>query len=648
MTSPGRFYATTPIYYVNDKPHIGHAYCTVLTDAMVRFQQLLGAQTYFLTGTDEHGQKVERAANKRGIAPQAHCDDLHRAFRDLWPDLQIGNDDFIRTTEPRHVKVVQALLQKLYDKGEIYAQDYEGWYSTAAERFWTEKDLVDGKCPDTGQPVERITERNYFFRMSKYADALRAHIEANPKFIRPPHRANEVLGFLNKGLEDLCISRPKSRLAWGIEVPFDRDYVVYVWFDALLNYISALGGPDDAELFERWWPHVHHFIGKDILTTHSVYWTTMLLALELPLPRSIVATGWWLQQDTKMSKTLGNVVSPLGMRELYGTDVLRYFLMRDMVIGLDANFSEEALVRRNNSDLANDLGNLARRAAGLLGRYFDGRVPERGEDTADEREISERFRRLGLELPGLVRDLKLHAAIEEAMQVVRRLNKYMTDTAPFRTVKTDPAVAARSLYTVLEGLRHVAWMLYPVMPTKMMELLAGIGAPAEPGTLGELRWGELAVGAEVTLREALFPRADLPAPPVEAVAPAEPLQPKVAAPKAAEPQGGPAGVISYEDVMRVELRVALVVEAERVVGASKLLRLQVDLGGERRQIVAGIAKHLAPEDMVGRQVVVVANLAPRSIFKLESQGMLLAAERADGGLELIGPGGEVPPGTRVS
>ncbi len=658
MAPTDRQYLTTPIYYVNDKPHIGHAYCTVLADTMARYARLFGSATYFVTGTDEHGQKVQDAAAKRGVTPQQHTDELHRAFKDLWPLLHVANDDFIRTTEPRHVEVVQRVLQRLWDQGEIYAKDYVGWYSTAAERFWTEKDLVDGRCPDTGQPVERITERNYFFRMSKYGEALRAHILANPRFIRPEHRRNEVLGFLDKGLEDLCISRPKERLSWGIELPFDADYVTYVWFDALLNYVTAIGYTRDDEMFETWWPGARHFIGKDILTTHAVYWTTMLLAMGLPLPQEIIATGWWLSDDaTKMSKSVGNVVSPLGMKDVYGPDVLRYFLLRDMVIGLDASFSEEALVRRNNSDLANDLGNLARRVAGLVGRYFDGKVPAPGAPTEADRAMMDAVADIEARVPGLVDELKLHTAIEDTLQVVRGLNKYVTETEPYRVVKTDPAAAGRTLYTVLEALRHVAWLLSPVMPVKMAELLEMIGAPPTVGLLADLRWGGLEPGAPVAYGAALFPRREVPKT-VKEASPKGGAKPASKAPTASK--GAKAGkeavadspeapaTISFDDFMKVELRAGLVRSAEPVQGSKKLLRLLVDLGeAEPRQIVAGIAAHFAPDELVGKTVTVVTNLAPRKIFGLMSQGMVLALDRPDGSLALLQPTAEVPPGTRA-
>ncbi len=640
-------YLTTPLYYLNDRPHIGHAYCTVLVDAMARYQRLFGGEVYVLTGTDEHGQKVQKAAEKRGVEPQRHVDELVGAFRDLWPELHIRYDDFIRTTDPRHAKVVREVLQRLYDQGDIYAQDYEGWYSTAAERFWAEDELVDGKCPDTGLEVQLIKERNYFFRMSKYGARLEAHIRDNPDFIQPAHRANEVLGFLAKGLEDLCISRPKERLSWGIPIPFDEGYVTYVWFDALLNYVSALGWPDDPK-FARWWPHANHYIGKDILTTHSVYWTTMLMAAGIALPKRIVATGWWLSEDRKMSKSLGNVVSPLGMKDVYGPDVLRYFLLRDMVIGLDSSFSEQALVRRNNSDLANDLGNLARRAAGLVGRYFEGVVPEPGALTEDEAPIVAKAAALRQALPGYVAELQVHTAIEETMQLVRELNKYMTQTAPYRSVKTDRAAAARSLYTVLEGARHAAVLLSPIMPVKTAEMLRRLGA--EPvATLSELAWGGLKPGVRLDMDKGLFPRRELPKaqqPPTHQPGKA-PVKPQKKHKSKGEAAPTADGVITFDDFMKVQLRVATVLAAEPVGGADKLLKLQVDLGDERRQVVAGIAQHFEAADLVGRQVVMVANLAPRKIRKVLSQGMILAIDTPDGGLSLVQPTGPVEAGARA-
>jgi methionyl-tRNA synthetase len=645
VPEPRRFYVTTPIYYVNDRPHIGHAYSTILADALARYHRMLGAETYFLTGTDEHGQKVQDAAERRGVTPQQHCDELHGAFKDLWPELQISNDDFIRTTEPRHERVVQAWLTRLYEAGDIAATDYEGWYSTAAERFWTEKDLIDGRCPDTGQPVQKIREKNYFFRMSKYAPQLREHLRAHPGFVQPAQRQNEVLGFLDKGVEDLCISRPKARMSWGIPLPFDDGYVTYVWFDALINYVSAIGWLGDRAKFETWWPHCHHVIGKDILTTHAVYWGTMLLAMGIPLPRALIAHGWWLAGDaTKMSKSVGNVVSPLDLSRVYGTDVLRYVLLREMVVGLDAQFSEAMLVRRVNSDLANDLGNLAKRVAGLVQRHFEGKVPDPGTPGPEEHALAAQCAALCEAYPGWIAELKIHTAIEETLQLVRRLNKYVTDTEPFKVVKTDPATAGRTLYTVLEGLRQVSWLLTPVMPAKCRELLLGIGA-GEAGLLRDLSWGGLRPGARVSLEGGLFPRRDLPmAPTAEEAAEKPPRRPsKEERTKDSEPTP----VLAFEEFLRVDLRVARVVSAEPVAGSDRLLRLILDLGGEQRQVVAGIAAQVDPAELPGRQVVVVKNLAPRKVFGVESHGMVLAVDTPGGGLALLQPDAAVTPGTRV-
>ncbi|MBL8784145.1 MAG: methionine--tRNA ligase, partial [Deltaproteobacteria bacterium] len=620
-----RHYFTTPLYYVNARPHIGHAYATVLVDALTRYHRLFGDEVFFLTGTDEHGQKVMKAAEARGLTPLAHADQMSAAFRDLWPTLEVAYDDFIRTTEPRHTAIVQRFLQQLRDQGDIYEADYEGWYSPAAERFWAESELVDGRCPDTGLEVFFLKERNYFFRMSKYAPALRAHFAAHPDFVLPTYRGNEVLGFLDKGVEDLCISRPKERLPWGIPIPFAPDYVTYVWFDALSNYVSALGGPDDPR-FAAWWPHTVHTIGKDILTTHAVYWSTMLLALGLPLPQHIVATGWWLSQDRKMSKSLGNVVDPLSLKDVYGPDVLRYYLLRDMVVGLDANFSEAALVRRNNSDLANDLGNLARRAATLIERHFDAKVPAPGALGPAEEAIVAEARALLEKVPTLVGDLAIHSAIELILAFVRKLNKYVTETEPFKTVKSDLPAAARSLYVVLEGLRIAAVLLTPVMPVKMPELLASIGA-TPVARLADLTWGGLAPGVAIPPGEGIFPRRDAPPEAVPDPAEAKPEALKGAkTPKAKAAPPAPPAEIAFDDFVKVDLAVATVLAAEAVPGSDKLLRLEIDLGDTKRQIVSGIAKHFAPADLLGRQVVVVRNLAPRTIFKLESHGMILAAE----------------------
>lgn len=629
------FYVTTPIYYVNDRPHIGHAYCTILADVLMRYHRLFGYETYFLTGVDEHGQKVAEAARKRGIEPQAHCDEMQAHFRNLWKDLDIENDDFIRTTEERHKVVVQEAMQRLWEKGEIYKGEYEGFYSPRVEKFFSAEELVDGRCPESGGEVYKLKEPNYFFRMSKYRDALVQYIQEHPDFIFPESRRREVLGFLAKPLGDLCISRPKSRLSWGIELPFDRDYVTYVWFDALLNYASAIGLYRDEARFTHLWSGAVHLIGKDILTTHSVYWTTMLMALGIPLPRRIVATGWWLVEQTKMSKSLGNVVDPLALKDKYGVDSLRYFLMREMVIGLDASFSEEALLKRHNYDLANDLGNLAYRLARLAQRAFMGKVPE----ASSEEPIDQRLRAEAEALPGRVRSLvqalRLEAAIEATMNLVRHINRYVTETEPFKLVEKDFRRAGHTVRWALEGLRFCLNLLWPVMPRLTAKLLREMGAGGPVETLAHLRWGELKPGEAVTLSAPPFPRFDT----VEHTEPAG---------KTEAPKGSEVATVSHADFSRLDLRVGTVVLAEPVPKSKKLIRLLIDLGEpEPRQVVAGILEHYAPQDLQGRQVLVVANLEPRKVMGVESRGMILAAGD-DQGFALLVPSRQVKPGTKVT
>lgn len=497
-----KFFITTPIYYVNDVPHIGHAYTTILADVLTRFHRAAGDEVFFITGVDEHGQKVLQAAQKRGVFPQQHCDELAPRFENLWKKLNIGNDDFIRTTEARHTKVVQTVLQQIYDKkdGDIYVDEYEGWYSVAEERFITETEMASGQFRD----VKQIKERNYFFKMSRYQKKLIEYIESHSEFIQPLHRANEILGFLKQPLGDLCISRPKSRMSWGIELPFDKEYVTYVWFDALVNYISVPGYSVDQKKFDKWWPADLHLIGKDILTTHSVYWTTMLFSLGLELPKTIFAHGWWLTGDTKMSKSLGNVINPMDFIEKYGVDAVRYFLMREMVLGADANFTEDAFIKRYNSDLANDFGNLLNRVSGLLGKNHGGLVPTPGAMTPAEEEIVLFGRGLSVNVHGLVAALKIHEAIDETLNLVRLVNKYLESQAPWKLAKTDLPSASRVLYVAAEALRLSAALLKPVMPSKTQTVLDILGA----GNSG-LTWGELKPGTKLQTHEALFPRIEV-------------------------------------------------------------------------------------------------------------------------------------------
>ncbi len=623
-----KFYVTTPIYYVNDLPHIGHAYTTILADVLARYHRTLGDEVHFLTGTDEHGLKVQQAAQAHGADPQAHCDEYVVRFKELWRRLHISNDDFIRTTEQRHKAVVQRLLQALYDKGEIYQDEYEGWYSVSEERFITQKELDSGQF----RQAEKVKERNWFFRMSAYQERLVEHIKEHPKFIRPATRRNEVLGFLRKPLGDLCISRPKSRLSWGVELPFDTDYVNYVWFDALTNYISAVGYTADEERFGKWWPADVHLIGKDILTTHAVYWPTMLMAAGIPLPRTIFAHGWWLMGEEKMSKSLGNVVRPLDLIDLVGVDPVRYYLMRDMVLGQDACFTPEAFERRYNSDLANDLGNLANRIAKFIRRHFEARVPEPKQppDPTFDEGLKAGAEEIVRRVPGLIGDMRLHEAIEGIMELVRQVNTYLEQTQPWHRIKTDTALAGNSLYQAAEALRIAAQLLHPVMPSRMEAMRCMIGAGEVP--LDDFTWGRLQPGTLLGKGEIPFPR----------------LEKLDIAPEPAPVKKLPENVATFDDFQKVDLRVAEVLAAEKVAGADKLLKLRISLGDEERQIIAGIARHYSPEQLIGQRIVVVANLQPAKIRGEESRGMLLAAEGKDGRLVLATVDDpNLPPGLKI-
>lgn len=649
-----RFYITTPIYYVNDEAHLGHAYTTTMADVLTRFHQLFGDETFFLTGTDEHGLKVQQAAQKRGISPQQHADELAPRFAHLWEKMNIHPDDFVRTTEHRHKKVVQEVLQRIYDLGQIYADTYAGWYEISEERFLTEKEMEAKGYTAASPEVQRIEEKNYFFKMSAYQDWLIQHIEQNPEFIMPEGRRREILGFLRQPLGDLCISRPKSRLSWGIELPFDNDYVTYVWFDALLNYISVhldRGGDDE---LAKWWPHSHNLIGKDILMTHAIYWPTILKAAGYAPPKSLIAHGWWMIDSGKMSKSKGNVVKPLELMDKYGVDAFRYFLVRDMSLGQDSNFSEKALVERLNSDLANDFGNLLNRTHKLVARYFDGVIPAPAELGPLEQELKELGEKTIASVKQQVLEFKLHSALEDVLQLVRRANKYMEETAPWKLVKTDPAATGTVLWHVLEIFRLAASLLSPVIPGKIANLLHQLGLDADAL---RLEWGVLPAGVQTRAAEVLFPRQEYleasdtdkeskenkmeASNPVktEAAPPAAAAQP---APAEAEPDN----LIGIEDFAKVQLRVAQVLEAERVPKTDKLLRLIVDLGDEKRQIVAGVAAWYEPEQLIGKQIVVVANLKPVKLRGIESHGMLLAA-KSEGKLSVITPLGEVATGASV-
>ncbi|MDI7261513.1 MAG: methionine--tRNA ligase [Thermodesulfobacteriota bacterium] len=511
--SKGTFYITTPIYYVNDVPHIGHAYTTIAADILTRFKRLEGCQAFFLTGTDEHGQKVEKAAQERGVDPKAHCDEMVKRFQFLWQRLNISHNDFIRTTEIRHRRVVQKILQDLYDRGEIYQDNYEGWYCVPCERFWTEKDLVEGKCPDCLREVVEISERNYFFRMSKYQSWLIEHIEKNDRFILPPSRKNEILGFLHNPLEDLCISRPKKRLKWGIELPFDTDYVTYVWFDALINYVSGIGYGSGENLFSDFWPEAIHLIGKDILTTHTVYWPTMLNGIGLTPPKMVFAHGWWTVEGKKMSKSLQNVVEPNSLIDTYGADAVRYFLMREVPFGMDGDFSHSAMVLRINSDLANDLGNLFSRVLSMVIRYFDGIIPTPSSLQEVDQRLEEVSLKVLFQLPRQMNDLSFNRALATLWEIISASNKYVDETAPWSLAKEekDRPRLSTVLYQALESLRIIALLLAPFMPSTSEKMWSQLGMENNlwQQDLGkDGKWGGLKPGRRVAKPTPLFPRID--------------------------------------------------------------------------------------------------------------------------------------------
>ncbi|HLP40421.1 MAG TPA: methionine--tRNA ligase [Fibrobacteria bacterium] len=637
------FYITTPIYYVNDAPHIGHTYTTVLADVLTRYHKLAGHDTFFLTGTDEHGLKVVQSAEKRGVTPQEHCDTYSQRFKDAWKELGIGFDKFIRTTDRDHIAFVQDVLRRLWDKGQIYEKEYEGWYSVGEERFFTEKELVDGKDPISGRPVEKVREKNYFFRMGSYQDWLIQHITDNPDFILPDFRRNEVLGFLRQPLQDLCISRPKSRLSWGITLPFDTEYVAYVWVDALFNYRSGVEGrafPDGAAV----WPADYHLLGKDILTTHAVYWPTLLKAADMPMPRHLLAHGWWLFDNARMSKTTGNVVNPLAMKDKYGVDAFRYFLTREMVVGQDASFTEAALVQRINSDLANDVGNglsrVLKLAAGLGGRLHTVPSEKSPSSLVGEEEIALRKAAEEAISSSLakVEALKLSFAVEDILQLIRAVNRYLEVKAPWKLAKQGeearPALNS-VLWHAAEALRIGFSLLQPVMPAKMTEALSALGLkPSE----SPLRWGVLGEGQALAPGLNLFPRIDTKS---EGAAGTSAVRVEGGnRDSAAAPKSG--NIPSTDPFSLVELRVAKVESVEDHPNADALYVLRVNLGTEQRTLCAGLKKHLTKEELQGRKVVLVANLKPANLRGVESAGMILAAGPEGGKLAPVVPEGAEP------